>query len=478
MKIFQNINSFIHSIRFRLVAWFSFILLVILVTFSSFIYINQVRDIRGDAYFRLERKLHDIEEALGGSPRSAPILQSADVFLLFDSDGKGLVEAGISSSQDALALMEHARDSSHSESWTAGQTTNWWIQRWSSASTSGSGEDYFFIFEPVSVNGAQGLAILGSPFDPYGLIKRLLINLSLGSFITLAVTLAGGWWLADRAMRPVREITGAAQTISETDLNRRLNLKGRDELAVLANTFDGMLARLQAAFERQRQFVADASHELRTPLTIVNLESSRALAARRTPDEYQRVLGVIRSENEFMSHLVNDLLTLARMDSGQLVMEKKLLDLSDIAMEAVERLLPLAEKKSVILETGELPEVSVAGDRQYLMLMMSNLVENAIKYTTGEIKKVMVETGMENGSAWAKVSDTGVGISAEHLPHLFKRFYRVDKARARAEADHQGGTGLGLSIVMWIVEAHGGEIRVESEPDKGTIFEVRLPALA
>jgi heavy metal sensor kinase len=296
----------------------------------------------------------------------------------------------------------------------------------------------------------------------------------LGSFLTLAVALGGGLWLADRAMRPVHTITQAARTISETDLNRRLNLKGRDELGELANTFDAMLARLQAAFERQRQFVADASHELRTPLTIVNLEAGRALSAKRSAEEYQRALGVIRSENEFMTHLVNDLLMLARMDSGQLLMEKAPVDLSDIALEAVERLAPLAERKNVRLETGDLREVSLPGDRRYLLQLVSNLVENGIKYTGGAERRVRVETGLEGASAWVRVSDTGEGIPPEHLPRVFDRFYRVDQARSRSEAEAQGGSGLGLSIVNWIAQAHGGEVRVESTPGVGTTFEVRF----
>ena len=138
--------------------------------------------------------------------------------------------------------------------------------------------NYIFVTVPIGMfPGRSGLVILGSPLDPYGLFGRLIFTLVAGSLLTLLIALVGGFWLADRAMRPVHTITQAARTIGETDLSRRLNMKGKDELGELANTFDGMLARLQAAFERQRQFVADASHELRTPLTIVNLETSRVL---------------------------------------------------------------------------------------------------------------------------------------------------------------------------------------------------------
>jgi signal transduction histidine kinase len=160
-------------------------------------------------------------------------------------------------------------------------------------------DNYLFVVAPITLNHAAiGSLILGSPIDPTGQMDRLLLTLVFGNIATLAIALAGGYWLADRAMRPVRMITRAAREISETDLSHRLNLGARDELGELADTFDGMLSRLQAAFSRQRQFTADASHELRTPLTIINLETGRALAARRTRQEYERALTVIQSENE------------------------------------------------------------------------------------------------------------------------------------------------------------------------------------
>jgi len=152
-----------------------------------------------------------------------------------------------------------------------------------------------------------------------------------------------------------------------------------------------------------------------------------------------------------------------------------------VAVETVERLTPLANRNGVTLEAGNLPETRILGDRQYLLQMLSNLVENAIKYTTGDKKRVCVETGTADGCAWVRVSDTGPGIAPEHLPHLFDRFYRVDKARTRdagMESDPRWptGSGLGLSIVQWIAQVHGGEVRVESTLGVGTTFEVRLKA--
>lgn len=469
MKLFPKVVVFFHSIRFRLVLWFSFILALVLFGFSTFIYYNQALEVRGETRYRLVRKFDDIIEAMAGFQKQSAILQPTDVFMLVDVNGKVLFNQGIRSSQDVVGLMGQVKNAQADEESYESSQPVYWIQNWQDKAT-----EYFFIIKPVVISGQTGFAILGSPFDPYGLTSRLFFSLLIGSLLTIAVASGGGLWLADRAMRPVHSITLAARSISETDLNMRLNLTGRDELAELANTFDGMLARLQVAFDRQRQFVADASHELRTPLTIVNLEASRALSSKRTVPEYQRVLGVIRSENEFMSHLVHDLLTLARMDAGQQRLEKKPLDLSDIALEALERLEPLAESKKVNLEAGDLPETIVDGDRQSLLQVASNLVENAIKYAGGDQKWVRVETGMDGPIAWLRVTDNGQGISPEHLPHLFDRFYRVDKARSREASDEQAGNGLGLSIVEWIVRAHGGEVQVGSEPGLGTTFEVRL----
>jgi signal transduction histidine kinase len=346
---------------------------------------------------------------------------------------------------------------------------------------------YVMILAPIFFEGGvAGFSLIGTPIDPGHQLPRLLVSLILGVMITLGIALAGGFWLADRAMRPVKMITHAAQTISETDLNLRLHLDRKDELGVLANTFDEMLTRLQSAFDRQRQFTADASHELRTPLTIVDLEARRALATQRTTKEYQGALNVIQSENQFMIRLVNNLLTLARMDAGQVVLKKEELDLSDVALEVVERLAPLTVGEQIRLSAGDLPELPIHGDRQYLVQMLTNLVENAIKYSRGEERRVQVTTGWrttKNGrQAWVHVIDNGPGIPPDHLPHLFDRFYQVDKARTRqdnAPADENdqapSGTGLGLSIAQWIAHVHGGEITVQSELGKGSTFEVSLP---
>ena len=477
----KRIGSILHSIRFRLVLWFSVILAMVLIVFSGFIYANQSRDILGESEFSLERKMAALAVTLTISPDGIVVpqgvLQDTDILVFTDPNGQVLASHGSIPAQDSQSLAAHALQVFGNRPSHDNVTS--WTQRSGSPRT-----NYMFVTVPLQ-NGQRpsGLAILGSPVDPYGLESRLLLTLAAGSLATLVIALLGGFWLADRAMRPVHTITQAARTIGETDLSRRLNMKGKDELGELANTFDGMLGRLQAAFERQRQFVADASHELRTPLTIVNLETSRSLASPRKPEDYRHALSIIRSENEFMTALVNDLLTLARMDAGQAVMESQPVDLSDVALETLERLTPLAARNHVRLEAGDLPEVRILGDRKYLVQMVSNLVDNGIKYADGQDKNVCIETGTSDGTAWLHVSDNGPGIAPEHLSHLFDRFYRIDQARSRSgnedspDPQAAGGSGLGLSIVQWIARSHGGEVKVTSQVGAGTTFEILFRAI-
>jgi heavy metal sensor kinase len=471
----KRVMLLVQSIRFRITLWFTAILALVLLVFSIFVYYNQARDIGIDDLSRLEHKMTALEATILLSPNGIMVpdgvLQDTDVFVFLSSDGQVIASKGPLSAQQVIQMVINAQQEQGRYS---GPTIGLGNHR---PGNTISNSNYIFVAAPVTYLNQNGYFLLGTLADPYGLSSRLIFTLLIGCLLTLAIALAGGFWLADRAMRPVKTITQAARTIGETDLNRRLNLKSKDELGELANTFDAMLARLQTAFERQRQFVADASHELRTPLTIVNLETSRALAAHRSTPEYQRALSVIHGENDFMSRLVNDLLTLARMDAGQAAIEMVPVDLSDIALEAIDRFEGLASRNGVRIEAGELPEAPLRGDRQYLLQMISNLVENAIKYTTGEAKKVCIETGVEDGSAWVRISDNGPGIASEHLAHLFDRFYRVDKARTRDDnngSQSAGGSGLGLSIVQWIARAHGGDVMVESTVGSGTTFEVRF----
>ncbi len=342
---------------------------------------------------------------------------------------------------------------------------------------------YLIYLTRLTTQGQPVYLIVGRPNGFDQTVKRYIPEMTLIGLLTLIVAALGGYWLAARAMRPVRQITRAAQTISATDLSQRLVIRRRDELGELAATFDSMLDRLESAFARQRQFTADASHELRTPLAIIDLEASRALAAPRTQTEYERALATIQAENTYMARLVGNLLTLARADANQAITVSERIDLSDVALEVVERLAPLAHQSEITLQVGALPEAPIWGDRGLLGQALSNLIENAIKYTVGVGSHVTLTTEIaeRDGREWAvaRVCDNGPGIAHEHLPHLFERFYRVDSARARSSLDEaqpaKDGAGLGLAIVNRVAQAHGGEFYVESSKGIGATFEVWLP---
>jgi signal transduction histidine kinase len=481
----RGLATFVHSIRFRLTLWFVLILAIVLATFSGLIYVTQSRSLRSDVARRLREQSIQAQAALAESeiehenqgpapinPLTGDRLSTQEVLILTDAQGSisgawgrkvehpeqvvgRLLAPGSSDDQPAFVQNLRAQDAN-------GET---------------SAGDFAFARTPIERGGqVAGYLIYGRESDVAEQERRLAVSLVIGNIMMLALAFLGGVWIADRAMRPVAAIAQAARGIGETDLGRRLNLPGRDELADLAATFDDMLRRLQAAFERQRRFVADSSHELRTPLAIINLEAGRALEGQRSADEYRLSLHVIDTEGRRMGRLVNDLMVLARMDAGQSVMEFQALDLRQLAGEAVERLASLARQGDVRLTSGSMPPAPMLGDRQYLMQAISNLVENGIKYC-GAGREVRVELALHGGKAVMRVSDTGPGIPPEHVPLLFDRFYQVDAARSQKDEDAASpqGSGLGLSIARSIIQAHHGEIHVNSELNRGTTFEVILP---
>jgi heavy metal sensor kinase len=298
-------------------------------------------------------------------------------------------------------------------------------------------------------------------------IGRLALVLLALFPLALAAAGAGGLALANRALAPVDRITRAASEISERDLSRRLPVGGRDELGRLATTFNALIARLQQAFERQRRFTADASHELRTPLSLIQAITSQKLMRPREPEEYEQTLRQIDEAAAYMAKLVAHLLTLARADAGQVTLEQEPLELTELLEHVAAQVGETSGWAIPIYADGPAP---VVGDAIRLTELFLNLLENAVKYTppAGTIE---IHVCHNPDSVKVAVRDTGIGIPPEHLPHVFDRFYRVDKARSR----EAGGTGLGLAISRWIAEAHGGSIHAESKPGEGTMMTVTLP---
>jgi two-component system, OmpR family, sensor kinase len=286
----------------------------------------------------------------------------------------------------------------------------------------------------------------------------------------LTVGLAGGWLISRRIFRPLATIASTASRISADNLSARIDTKRVDvELAELACVLNATFSRLEAAFERQARFTADASHELRTPLAVIRSQAELTLSRPRTPDEYQEALHTCLKAAGRMTDLVEGLLTLARADAGRDSIPRTRVELDRVAADAVDLCRPLAERKNIRLLT-DIEPVAVRGDAAALARVVGNLVANAIQYNRpgGEVQVVVRPEG---GDAQLTVRDTGEGIPEDHHDQLFDRFYRVDRARSR----ETGGSGLGLAIARTIVEAHRGTIGFKSKVGNGSTFWVRLP---
>ena len=325
------------------------------------------------------------------------------------------------------------------------------------------------------------------PFDgvvqaPYPMteINRAIFGLNRALLILVPVALlcagAGGAALTDQVLRRVRQLAQSAANIGASNFSERLPVLGRDEFSSLAETFNGMLGRLETAFrqqkrlvEQQRRFTADASHELKTPLTIIKGNTSLALAGDTDEAGYRQSLQEIDIAANTMSQLVQDLLLLARSDGGQLGGGRIDLPMREVLERALARVARDAVTPKVRLVLSE-EGLRVIGNETELVRLFRNLIDNAIRHTPPD-GTITVDTRRSGTEVVVTVTDTGVGIASEHLPHLGERFYRIDDARSRPT----GGTGLGLSICRGIVEAHGGTITFQSRVGEGTAVRVTLP---
>lgn len=321
------------------------------------------------------------------------------------------------------------------------------------------------------ISTARGFELLvGRPIrDDLASLHRVAIHMVMAGCIIMALGLAGGWWLSRRAVSSIKDISNTAEKIASGNFTERINISCTDnELGGLAKVLNTSFDRLQAALDRQSQFTADASHELRTPLSVMLAKTNAALARERTPAEYRSALESCRNATRRMSQLAESLLTLARLDSGEEVGKREPCQLELVAREAVELLRPLAEANGIKVNT-EFEDAACLGDTEQLGQVVTNLVSNAIQYNRlgGE---VWVKVKSERQTTFLIVSDTGQGISAENLPHIFERFYRADKSRSSAD----GHVGLGLAIAKAIIEAHGGTIHVSSEFGCGSTFTIHL----
>ena len=329
-----------------------------------------------------------------------------------------------------------------------------------------------FLSQSIDIDGRRYNIQVATPLADLqqGLRDALWI---LAPMFPLMIVLASaaGYFMSRRALAPVDRITQTARLISADNLSQRLPLpKTGDELERLSATLNEMIGRLEAAFKRVSRFTADASHELRTPLAVMRTTAEVAL---RNPGdgEHRMALEQVIAEIERTSSLVENLLLIAKADSGRAELSKRSIDFVEAIDEACSQADVLAKVKGIrLVRSFPQSPVAITADRDAVRRLFLILLDNAVKYTAaGGVVEVSVDVDDEHVSGF--VEDTGIGISSEDLPHIFDRFYRVDRARSRA----QGGAGLGLAIARWIAEAHRGSLSVESVLDRGSRFRAQLP---
>lgn len=471
---------FFESLRWRLTVWYAIAFGVLLLLFASVVLFGANRVLYQSAAERVE----GASMALQSYSRAGnPLFGSTSIVELLAQEGQlntfagpGLyVEAfnpsgariGASSNLASADLPTSGYRPWRMEGVTAGTGG-----QWGSANTQlGPVLAHWHIVydngRPIAtVYVAQSLASIQQT------VRAFATFLLLSFLGAVALIVFSGVWLARTAISPINEIANAVQDIGGQDLARRLNWQDRrDELGRLAARFDDMLARLEAAFARERRFISDASHELKTPLTVIN---ANAQMLERWGDRDQTVrreaLEAIRHESAQMARVINAMLTLAKTDSPE-GLSFEPLNMRPLVADVATSLRPRAAEKGLTLEARCVGDAYVVGEPGLLRQLLVNLTENAIKFT--QQGGVTLSMHTENSHAHLDVTDTGPGIPEASLPHVFERFYRADPAHSRAVE----GTGLGLAVVSSIVRAHGGHIGVRSSVGQGTTFFVTLPAL-
>ncbi len=475
----------LRSVRVRLTAWYTLALLVLLTLFALAIYLLARAQLYDSFDQSLRTRLQEVSAALDhdssenhlavtrlSRDESMVNVASGERVLLFDGAGRVLDQLGKPLTPAQQAALWRAVGSEVRMLWLDGS---------------------FDVRLARSAPLAGGLTVVvARPDDPVEQpLHNILIAFAVAAPLALLLAAIGGYFLTGRVLRPVAAITHAAREMRAHDLSHRLALgPAQDELTELASTFDAMLDRIEAGVERQRRFTADASHELRTPLTAITTHAELALSEPRTAADYRATLTTILGEGQQMQRLIADLLDLARSDAEQLAAQEPV-DLLDLATEAIGRLSGRAAAAGVELwlDDGGVERAVVCGSPGPLGRVLLNLLDNAIKYSpAGGCIVVQLATPpappvaeVNSGEVQrncpllaVSVLDQGAGITADHLPHLFDRFYRADAARTREE---NSSSGLGLAICAAIAHAHGGWIGVSSQP-QGSRFTLYLPVAA
>jgi signal transduction histidine kinase len=455
MKVFT-------SIRWRLQLWYGLLLFAILAGFGTTAFqLEKGRQLR-----RLDRDLHDRLQFLMESQRPQPNRMRRDRSFHLDAEDAAWFDRARDGGYFYVVWMDGTRSPVTYSSSAPRDIPRPHPDEIEHRLRGTLRETYVFP-EP-----GDCILVGRDLYSEFSGLRQLGWGLLGAGALVLVVGLTTGGWLVARALRPIDDIATAAGRIATGDLTQRIIISETEsELGRLTMILNSTFARLDAAFSQQARFTADAAHELRTPISVLLSHSQNGLSCPCPVAEHHDAFAASKRAAQRMRRLVEDLLELARLDSGQEKFQSEPVDLATIVADAMELLQPLAADRHVTLHPN-LNSAITTGDAGRLGQVATNLITNAIVHHHKTGGEVQVTTKTEGAFACITVSDNGPGIPAEAVPHLFERFFRVDSSRGRST----GGTGLGLAICKAIIDAHHGTIEVQSEPNAGARFTVRLPA--
>tara|TARA_R110002167_G_scaffold220633_3_gene425266 strand:- start:7434 stop:8861 length:1428 start_codon:yes stop_codon:yes gene_type:complete len=453
------------SIRWRLTLWYGFALAVMLCLFSLvlILLVWQQALTRTDSGLREELQEIGLEVSLADSAsifatQAAARFSQHDFYEFIVTDESGQVIFNSSDLEQPVVTAMSSIAELNQERLETYELTDLGPYRIASTRMSG-------LFGTVNVQVMTSLVPLYNDLAALQWVVALLLPLAV------LVAIASGQFLAGRALRQVQQVVDETNAINISSLDRRVQiLNPDDEIGKLAVAVNSLIARLDRAVNEIHRFTADASHEIRTPIAALRLEAESILRSPRTPQEYERTLAVVLEETTRLGKLADQLLKLSRHDAGIIRCQHDPVQLDALLLDVVEQVKSIAEDRQINL----IPEIGttceILGDDISLSQVFFNILENALKYTPvgGD---VIVKLNVTDKSAVVEVQDSGIGISADDLPHLFERFYQADPSRQNSS----GGTGLGLSIAQAAVFQHEGTIEIQSQPGQGTKVTVLLP---
>jgi heavy metal sensor kinase len=461
------------SLRFRLVVWYAGVLTGVFVLLGGLMYAGLKmyleKSLSGDQ-IRRARQIADTLLANVGKTGEAHVVTEINSWFAPETNDRFIRITR----QDGTVLYQSRSPKDPRFDWgeVAPYRAGIRLNSWRTEPTRDNRPLLIAAVPCQSDEGKQYVVEVGASLEPMeALLQRLIELLALALAAMVLVATGGGYFLIRRALAPVERIASSAEQITLHNLRERLPIaQTGDELQRLSISLNNMIARLDEAFQHNRRFIADASHELRTPLTILRGELESIVDETGKEPEVQRTAASVLEEVERLARIVEGLFAVSRLDAGEAQKECVQFDLADLATSTADQMCLLAEDKGISISNNSAREVVIEGDRARMKQVVVNLLDNAIKYTPAG-GKIGISVKASGGKAVLEVEDNGLGIPAEARPHIFERFFRVDKARSR----EMGGAGLGLSIVKSICTAHGGKVDFTSVEGKGSRFKVELP---